>query len=163
MRTSLAGRISGGGRGITLIEMLVVMTIIALLAGLSFPSVSAGLDSVRLRSATDSVASLLNRAANRADRHEVPVEIVISTKDNDIEVYSNEPGFERDLKMPQGITIEAVLPQEPEEEGPRRLLLLPGGAAPGIGIQLANHHGAHRLVRLDPMTGFPRVESVNKE
>jgi len=60
-----------------------------------------------------------------------------------------------------GITLEAVLPQEPDEEGPRRLVLMPGGATPAIGIQLANRHGARRVVRLDPMTGFPRVESVN--
>jgi len=31
---------------------------------------------------------------------------------------------------------------------------------PGIAIQLANRHGGRRIVRLDPMTGFPRVERV---
>ena len=35
--------------GVTLIEMMVVVTIIALMAGISFPAVSAGIDSVRLR------------------------------------------------------------------------------------------------------------------
>jgi hypothetical protein len=39
-------------------------------------------------------------------------------------------------------------------------MLMPGATVPGIGIQLANGHGARRIVRLDPMTGFPRVESV---
>ena len=143
--------------------MLVVMTIIGLVAGLSFPAVSAGVDSVRMRSATDSVSSMLNGAANRAERHQVAVEIVISPKENRIALYSSEPGFTRELTMPAGITMEAVLPPEPEEEGPRHLLLMPGSSVPGIGIQLGNRHGAHRLVRLDPMTGFPRVESVNPQ
>jgi hypothetical protein len=31
---------------------------------------------------------------------------------------------------------------------------------PAIAIQLANRRNAHRRIRLDPMTGFPRVESV---
>ena len=155
-------------RGLTLVELLVVVTIIALLAGISYPSVSAGVDSVRLRSATDSVASILNGAANRAERHQVPVEVAISRKDNTISLYSTEAGFTRELKMPDGVAIEAVLPPLPdgeqqEEEGPRRLLLLPGGTVPAIGVQLANRHGAHRIVRLDPMTGFPRVESVKTE
>ena len=44
---------------------------------------------------------------------------------------------------------------------PRRFLFLPGATVPGIGIQLGNGHNAHRLVHLDPMTGFPRVESVD--
>ena len=74
-------------------------------------------------------------------------------------MYSNEPGFERELKLPEGILIEAILPRNDEPE--YRLMLMPGTAVPGIGIQLANSRGARRIVRLDPMTGFPRVESVN--
>ena len=63
--------------------------------------------------------------------------------------------------MPDGITIEAVLPvQEGDPAQPRRVLFLPGATVPGIGIQFGNRRGAHRVVRLDPMTGFPRVESV---
>ena len=149
--------------GITLVEMLVVVTIIALMVGLSFPSITAGLDSVRLRSATDSVASILNSATDRAERHQVPVEIVVSSKDNVISLYSTEPGFARQLQMPGGISIEAVLPEEPGEEGLRRLIVMPGSTAPGIGVQLVNRHGSRRVVRLDPMTGFPRVESVTKQ
>lgn len=162
-RTVAVPNEAGRESGVTLIEMLVVMTIIGLLAGLSYPSVSAGVDSVRLRSATDSVASILNSAVNRSERRQEAVEVVISPKENAISLYSNTPGFERRLKMPEGVTLEAVLPAEPEEEGPRRLVLMPGGTVPAIGVQIANHHGSRRIVRLDPMTGFPRVESVNKE
>jgi len=146
--------------GVTLVEMMVVVTIVALVAGLSFPSVAAGIDSVRLRSATDSLASFLNAAVNRAERRQQPIEVVISAKDNALAVYSNEPGYSRELKMPDGVAIEAVLPKEEEEEGPRRLILIPGASVPGIGIQVANRHGSRRVVRLDPMTGFPRVESL---
>jgi hypothetical protein len=47
---------------------------------------------------------------------------------------------------------------DPEEA--RRLILMPGASVPGIGIQLADRRGGKRLIRLDPMTGFPRIESV---
>jgi hypothetical protein len=76
-------------------------------------------------------------------------------------LYSNEAGFERELKMPDGIVIEAVLPKTEEPE--YRLMLMPGASVPGIGIQLVNGRGGRRIVRLDPMTGFPRVESVRPE
>jgi hypothetical protein len=56
--------------------------------------------------------------------------------------------------MPDGITIEAA---------PERLILLPGASVPGIGIQVANRHGSRRVVHLDPMTGFPRVEAVESK
>ena len=131
--------------------MMVVVTIIGLMAGIAFPAVSAGLDSVRLRSGTDSIAAFLNAAVVRTERRQEAIELTISAKDGTLALYSNEPGFTRELKMPDGITIEAA---------PERLILLPGAAVPGIGIQVANRHGSRRVVHLDPMTGFPRVESA---
>jgi prepilin-type N-terminal cleavage/methylation domain-containing protein len=151
-------------RGVTLVEMMIVVAIVGLMVGITFPAVSAGLDSVRLASATDSLASFLNAAVNRAERRQQPMELIISPKDNLLTLYSNEPGFTRELRLPEGIAIEAVLPRNPDDpQGARRLILMPGATVPGIGIQVANQRGAHRIVRLDPMTGFPRVESVDKE
>jgi hypothetical protein len=141
----------------------VVLAIIGALAGISFPAVSAGIDSVRLRSATDSLSVFLNGAVTRAERRQQPMEVLISTKDNALRLYSTEPGYRRELKMPDGVTIEAVLPQGPEENDPRRLILMPGGTVPGIGVLVANRHGSRRIVSLDPMTGFPHVESVQKK
>lgn len=149
--------------GFTLIELLVVLAIIGALAGISFPAVSAGIDSVRLRSATDSLSAFLNGAVTRAERRQQPMEVLISTKDSALRLYSTEPGYRRELKMPDGVTIEAVLPQGPEENDLRNLILMPGGTVPGIGILVANRHGSRRIVSLDPMTGFPHVESVQKK
>jgi prepilin-type N-terminal cleavage/methylation domain-containing protein len=162
MRTSSVGKASRATQaGITLIEMMVVMTIIALIVAISAPSVSAGIDSVRMASAASSVASFLNAAVNRAERRQQPIQLIISPRQSSMTIYSNEPGFERGLKMPDGISIETVLPKTEEPE--YRVTLMPGASVPGIGIQLANSRGGRRIVRLDPMTGFPRVESVPSE
>jgi hypothetical protein len=92
------------------------------------------------------------------------MELIISPKDNLIALYSNEPGFTRELRLPAGVSIEAVLPRNPDDpQGVRRLILMPGATVPGIGIQIANQRGTRRIVRLDPMTGYPRVESVKAE
>jgi len=144
--------------------MLVVVTLIGLLAGLSYPAASAGLDSVRIASSSDDVATFLNGAVNRAERRQVPVEVDILPKDNRLTMQSTEPGFQRVLQLPDGITLEGVVPVvdngEPGPAPPFRMILMPGASVPGIGVQLSNRHGARRIVRLDPMTGFPRVESV---
>ena len=151
-------------RGITLIELLVVLSIIGIISAVAFPSFTAGLDGVRLASSTQSVASFLNSAVNRVERLQQPVEVAISTRDSTLTLYTNQPGFTRELKMPAGISIEAVLPAIPGDNEPvRRIVIVPGGAVPGIGIRLASSRGARRIVRLDPMTGFPRVESVITE
>jgi len=144
--------------------MLVVVAIIGLIAAITAPSVAAGIDAVRMASATQSVAAFVNGAVNRAERRQQAIELVISQKDNKLSMYSNEPGFERELNLPDGILIDAVLPREGDTgEGVRRLILMPGASVPGIGIQLANRRGGKRVVRLDPMTGFPRTEIVTAE
>jgi len=137
------------------------MAIVGLIVGVSYPSASAGLDSVRLATTGDNIASFLNSAVNRAERLQEPVEVVISPAESRLSVYSNS-GFARDLKLPDGITLEKVLPENVEEagDGLRRVILIPGATIPAIGVQFANRHGGRRIVRLDPMTGFPRVESV---
>jgi len=153
-------------RGVTLIEMLVVVCIIALISAVALPSVAAGIESVRLRTASDSIAGFLNAAVNRAERLQQAVVVVISPRENRLVLYSSEPGFMRELRLPSGVTIEAILPLPEsgvEEEEGRRLVLMPGAAIPGIGIQIVNQHGSRRIIHLDPMTGFPHAESPGAE
>ena len=135
--------------------------IVALIAGVSYPSATAALENVRMVSAGDSVATFLNTAMNSVDRRHEPVELVIAQQEGLLKLYSNEPGFTRELRLPDGVTIESVLPEiEGGDPGMRRVLFIPGATVPGIVIQLTNRRNAHRRIRLDPMTGFPRVENV---
>ena len=71
-----------------------------------------------------------------------------------------EPGFERKLALPDGISIVSVAPQPPEgdQNAPRRFMLYPGGTVPRIAIEIANARNARRTVRIDPITGVPQVE-----
>ena len=57
--------------GVTLIEMMIVVMIIAVIAGVSFPALTSGLSSVRLSSASGSSASFLAAAMNQVDRREL--------------------------------------------------------------------------------------------
>jgi prepilin-type N-terminal cleavage/methylation domain-containing protein len=141
--------------GVTMIEMLVVATIIAIIAGVSFPALTAGLDSVRLSSASGSAASFLTSTLNRVERREQAAAIVISPKDNLLAVYTAASGEkpERELRMPRGVTIEG--------DEPRRFLLMPGGTAPRMRLILRNGKGARRSVQIDPTTGVPKVQRVD--
>ena len=151
-------------QGVTLVEMLIVVTIIGLIAGISFPAVTSGIDSLRLASASDSLVSFLNGAMNRAERRQDVVEIAISIQDN--AVWLTTAGLSRKLEMPSGVTIKAVWPKfAANPDAPRRFLLLPGGAVPRLGIEIANRKGVRRLVRVNPMTGVPEIErlEINQE
>jgi hypothetical protein len=145
-------------------EMVVVTAIIGLIAAVAAPSVTAGIDSVRMTTATGSVSSFLNSAVNYAERRQQPVEVLIDPRQGRFSAYSNDGGLQREMALPDGILLAAVLPAAPEEaDSVRRFILLPGATVPGIGIEIASSRGARRIVRLDPMTGFPRVENVERK
>jgi prepilin-type N-terminal cleavage/methylation domain-containing protein len=147
--------------GVTLIEMLIVVTLIGLLAGITFPSVSSGLDTLRLNQATNQIVSFFNEALNRAERREQVVEITVLQAQNALLMHSAESGFERRLDLPRGISIVRVLPEREQAEGePRQFVLFPGGVVPRAGIEIVNSRKTRRIVRVDPITGVPQIERI---
>src|SRR5438105_7576984 len=154
MPTLSVGRASNKQTGVTLIEMLVVMTIMAILIGVSFPAITSGIDSLRLNAACNGVVSFLNTGLSRAERREQVVEVTISKAENRLTLRSNDPGFTREFAVPDGVTITRILPELPEETGaPRIFMLYPGGTVPPFGVWLTNRKHSDRVVQIDPMTG----------
>ena len=148
-------------RGITLIEMLIVVSLIGLMVGITFPSVSAGIDSLRITSTSDSIVSFLNGALNRAERRQEVIEVGVSISENTITLRSTQPGFNRELEMPDGIAIRAVLPENPgNPQASRHFLIYPGGTVPSFGVELVNRRGLRRIIRVDPITGAPMIEGA---
>ncbi|HWR52071.1 MAG TPA: prepilin-type N-terminal cleavage/methylation domain-containing protein [Bryobacteraceae bacterium] len=148
-------------RGVTLLEMLIVVGIIALLAGISFPTVTAGLETLRLNSACDSLVAFFNEALSRAERRQEVVEVTVLKAERRLTMHSSRAGFERRLQLPEGITIRSVLPAvSGDADAPRTFALFPGGAAPRFGIEIAGSRSTRRIVRIDSMTGVPRIEKV---
>jgi hypothetical protein len=140
--------------------MLIVVALIGLMAGISFPSVTSGLDSLRLAQATDSIASFLNTALTRAERRQQVMEVTISPQENALWLQGAAPGVIRRLEMPDGVSIRRVFPPIPglPEDALRTVLLLPGGTVPRAGVEIINRRGVRRLVRIDPLTGVPQIE-----
>jgi prepilin-type N-terminal cleavage/methylation domain-containing protein len=147
--------------GVTLIELLIVLTLIALVTGISYPSAAAGVESLRLRSVTDQVVNFLNTAIDRAGRREQVIEVWIAPKDNVLIARSPDLAFSRRLDLPDGYYIVSVLPAaEVDPNQPRRFLMYPGGTIPRIGIEIANRAGTKRVVSVDPFTELTRAEKV---
>lgn len=161
MPTSSAGKTSArrATAGVTLVELLVVVSLISLMIGISFPAITSGVDSLRLKAATNSVVSFFNIGLSRAERRQQVVEITISKAENAISMRSTDPGFTRKLELPEGVLITHVLPdlsQNPDT--PRSFLLYPGGTVPPFGVALVNRRNVERIVRVDAITGVPMVE-----
>ncbi len=148
-----------GERGLTILEMLIVVMIVSLLVGLAYPSVGAGLDSLRLRAEADRAAALLTQAMARVERAQLPMELVIDRAAGVLLLRDPAGRQPRELRLPPGIRVAAVLPPAAGGETARLLLLAPGEPFPGVGVVLANARGQRRLVRIDPLTAMAAVET----
>jgi prepilin-type N-terminal cleavage/methylation domain-containing protein len=178
-------RLSNSESGVTLLELLIVMVIIAVIAAVSYPTASAGLDGLRLRSAADRVMALLNLALDRADRVQQVVEIRVSPEENAISARSMDLSLNRTLALDQPIRIASVsqataVPAPPgvssdgaspagvspgSDAAPieqRRFLLYPGGTPPRIIIELESREGRKRRVIVEPITGMLHSEAEHQ-
>lgn len=142
--------------GVTLLEMLIVVAIVACIVGISFPALSAGLSGVRLSSAAGSVASYLTSSMNNVERREEPAAIIADAHGNRLAVFTAADAKKprTTLELPQGIAIEGE---------DRRWLLYPGGAFPRMMIVLHNDKGARRSVEIDPVTGVPEIKRLEEQ
>lgn len=149
-----------GRRGVTLLEMMIVVTLLGVAAGLTYPSVTSGLDGLRLRSAASGIAGFLNTALTRAERRQQVIELWISPGENAITARSPDQTFVRRLEIPLPAQIVSIRPEAPvRPDEPRRFLLYPGGTVPHIVIELAIPSGRRRSVTVDPVTSAARIET----
>ena len=150
-------------RGVTLIEMLIVVALIGLVVGISYPSMAAALDSLRMRAASDSIVGFLNVALARAETRQQVVEVLISPQEGTLSARSADGGFNKKLEVAKPIAILSVQPAlaaDIEAQGqPRRFLMYPGGSVPKISIEIGNSAGRKRLVSIDPITGVPQANA----
>jgi hypothetical protein len=142
--------------------MLIVMSLIALLTGMSYAPVSAGLETLRLRSASDVVLSFLSAALDRAERKQAVVEIQILPVDNVLLARTSDLTFQKRVDLPEGMKIARITPEIPgaDPRAVRRFLVYPGGAVPQVSVELVNNKGRRRIVSLDPLTGTARAVEV---
>ena len=123
-----------GARGITLLEALVAITLVALAAAISFPAASAGIESARVRAAADEAKTLLLNAQQFADRHRQAVLVQIDPATSRIAVRSADGRWSRLLNFDSRLHIDA--PSTTFET-----VVQPGAALPPLSLGLVAEGG----------------------
>ncbi len=134
--------------GITLIELLVVMAIIALMVSISYPTLTRGLDGVRLKTSVGQAGAFFSSVRQAADRRQQPVQLTVDPEGNRLIALAVDGGWDDQLAF-EG-RIHVAFPAQPAS-----LILYPGHPAPRFRLLLANESGGREGLQVNVFTGVP--------
>ena len=140
--------------GITLMELLVVMTLIAVLTAVAAPSVGSGVETVRLRSASERLAATFRTAHERAMRTHHYQEVSVDPQSRAVELRDLESGSVASWDIPAAVVVKA--------EQRVAFLVYPDGGTAAMRVTLENARGRQTEIVMDPFTLVPAVREVSK-
>ncbi len=149
-------------KGITLIELLIVLVIIFIGAALMVPNISGWMYHYRLRSAARDVVSVMRTAQMKAVSSNSRYGVAFDTGTQEFRLYRDSGGLQPDGAsngLPTGITFNAVSFQVDGTLNKRFVGFLPDSTASEDGaIVLANTKGVQREVQVSKTTGRIKLD-----
>jgi len=128
--------------------MMVALAVIGLMAAISYPSFSSGLEGVRLRSSVDQAAIFWANARLRADRSQLPVQVTADPKKNELRAVGAESDWRESLTPSEGVRMV-----EPKEL--RSYVVYPGMPSPQFEAAFESPGGVRAGLKIDVFTGMP--------
>jgi prepilin-type N-terminal cleavage/methylation domain-containing protein len=151
-------------RGFTLLELLMVVLVAALALGVSYPTLSRGSSSLRLRAAGRDVLNTFRYAREKAVTEQTGMMVTVD-KERQLLILSDSLGDRaRSYTLPQGVKIQRLLRAGEEiVQGPLIVRFLPNGSADSAEVLLAADTGFFLRIVSDPITGGARIETGRGE
>ncbi len=144
-------------KGITLIELIIVMTIIAIAALLMVPNIGAWLPNYRLKGAARDIVSTMRLAQMKAASTNMSYRVTFDGGDNSYIVqYQTTAGLTDEgarQTLPTGITMAINL-----DGGVNYAVFNPNSTSSSGNIQLQNPRGGRKTITLFSTTGRVRID-----
>ena len=157
MLTLTPGSEAGSKKGFSLLELIVILSLVALAVGVVMPSFSRGLRGLELETAGRDLITRMRHARSQAIAKQKVFRIILSQEEDengpDSYLFTNE--FEQEIgkySLPEGVSI-----QTEEQEFPVRISFYANGRSSGALFTLKRETGRQMKISVDPITGFPRV------
>lgn len=140
-------------RGFTLIEMLVVMSIMVLAYAMTAPMISAGVSGAELKAAARQVAAGLRKARSEAVAHKNEVALTVDVEQRRFDLS----GDTRVYRLPEKIEISLFTAQsELKDTKTGAIRFYPDGSSTGGRVTLSLGERKY-LVDVDWMTGRVKI------
>ena len=137
-------------RGFTLLELIVVMLIIGLAAGLAAPSIARSMDAVKVRAQIASFAALLRHAREQAITSGRQHSVVIDSQAAQIRLIAGDDEVKRKRAFPAGWAFEGTATQN------LTVRFEPQGSSSGAEFRIVAAATVYQ-VTVDSMTGRVRA------
>lgn len=152
-------------RGFTLLELVIVMTLIVAATVLVAPSFRRGLSSLELESATRDLITRMKMARSEAVAKQQVFRILFqdSTEEEQAQ-YVLTDDYESPLKsfrLPVGVSVKPGAEQPPGET--LKVSFYPNGRSSGGSLLLTNQAGRVLQVDVDPVTGLGRAKRPEED
>ncbi len=144
--------------GFTLLELVLVVLVMGLAVAISYPSLSRGSATLRLRAAGRDVLNVLRYAREKAITEQVELRIVAEREARQV-VLTDELGEGgKSYALPSDVRIERLLlGSEEVREGPIVIRFLPNGSSTPATIVLKSNAGGTLRIITEPITGGARI------
>jgi len=126
--------------------MLVTLAIISLIVSIAYPSMTTGIDGIRLRTSVDNIATLFTEARNMSDRFQTPVQITVAPGEDRLHAATIDGAWQKIYELPDRVHI--VIPSDTGT-----VVLYPGSPTPGLRMLLEAEYGGRAGLRFNIFTG----------
>jgi prepilin-type N-terminal cleavage/methylation domain-containing protein len=151
-------------RGVTLIELVIVMVIIAILAALTVPGLGTWMAYYRLRNGSRDIISVLRTAQMRAVSFNMRYGVAFDPANRQFQLYQDSGGLQVDGAvnlLPTGVTYKdgtVALPPDGPGGLPFISFFPNSTASAGGTIVLRNSRGSEKTIQISMATGRIRMQ-----
>ncbi len=150
--------------GFSLIELIMVILLISLALGISYPALSRGTAAFHLRATSRELLNTFRYAREKAITEQMTMKVTIDPANQKV-ILSDEVGDgARTYMLPPDVRIQPVfLAGQELRDVPLTVRFMTNGSCENAQIQLMSSKGGVLRVVTDPVTGGARVQTAQGE
>ena len=147
--------------GFTLLELIVVALIIALILGISYPSMSRGTSILNLRTTSRDVLNTFRHAREKAVSEQMSMLLIVNRGENRLELANILGETISSYTLPKGVQIQQMTRAGNEIKDEAMIVrFMPNGNLENVRIRIAADGGSRMQIVSDPLRGGARIEPV---
>jgi len=157
-------RYAGDSEGLTLLEIVIAVFLIAAAVAVSIPALTRGRASLNLHTAGRDVIAVMRYAREKAVTGMEEVRVVLEREKGTISLVSETGEGDRSTSLPRHVSFERfTFGREEVRQGPLLIRFLANGSAESAEILLRADNGAALIIVTDSITGVARAWRPGEE